>query len=136
MDIDKEIKLYSDLEDNPTYLKQIINFMAKILDYPDVSIYKEHLPDGSVKIIASLEIIKDEIRMDYITDYYILKHNGEDVTDLIIEDLLKSIGYEYIKRAYNKRKEEKYTIPNFRTCNTFKKTVEKIIGERNYATNN
>ena len=86
------------------YLKQIIKHLIELNNYPDISInyYTETFNDKT-RITAELILCTGEmLTANVIIDSFLLNENN--LIKKIEEDLLRVVGYKYIKRAIEKRK--------------------------------
>lgn len=116
-----------DIEDNPIYLKQIIEHLIDLNNYPDINInYFLSTFGTDTKIRAELVLCTGNmIVADAVASTREL--SKDNVKNYIEECLLKEVAYKYIKRAIEKRKAGKVEAKasNFlRSCQCIQKEDE------------
>lgn len=95
-----------DVTENPIYLKEKIRYLYALNNYPDIKIkiastvYEE--TGGQVKIWAELtlpngEILKEERLVSE------LSLSDEGYINAVQDDMLRDIGFHYIKRSFEER---------------------------------
>lgn len=107
------------IEENPIYLKKIIEHLIKLNNCPDINIdYFLNTFGIDTRVEAKLILCTGDVIIanTVVSTHDLLKG---DLKNYIEECLLKEVAYKYIKRAFEKRKTEKVEIKasNFlRSC--------------------
>ena len=115
------------VEYNSVYLKQIINHLIELNNYPDINInYFSYEFGIKTRIRAELTTCTGEIIAgEYIVEDQVLE--DKDYREYIEDCLLKEVSFKYIKRAYNaqRNKEVRTRATHYlRSCREIKREYE------------
>lgn len=84
-------------------LKEIIKALVDVNLYPDIRFYEESGFSDDIYITGELIFCTGEvIKIQQKVDGYMLKKQPK-VKEIMIDNMLRQIGYLYVKRAYDKK---------------------------------
>ena len=88
--------------ENPIYLKEKIRYLYALNNYPDIQIKLSQEYSDRIKLRAELTLANGDILTEerYLSE---LSFSDERFVNAIQDDMLKDIGFHYIKRSFDER---------------------------------